>query len=206
MFIDTRDYPSNWQEIYKLATTFIQPRPIALVSTLSADGLPNLAPFSFYNMVSANPPVVMFAPSLRRNGSGKDSLNNAEATGEFVIATVNEAIVEHMNRCAFDYPPGVDEFAKSGLTPRPAKLVKPSLVKEAPVNIECRLVEIKRFGDQPGAGSVVFGRIIAVHVDDAVLADDRLVDPAKLRSVGRMGRSTYAKTTDSFDLPRPQEV
>jgi flavin reductase (DIM6/NTAB) family NADH-FMN oxidoreductase RutF len=205
MFIDIRDYASNWQEIYKLATTFIQPRPIALVSTLSADGLPNLAPFSFYNMVSANPPVVMFAPSLRRDGSGKDSLNNVEATGEFVVATVNEAIVERMNRCAFEYPPDVDEFGKSGLTPRPAKLVKPSLVSEAPANIECRLVEIKRFGDEPGAGSVVFGRIIAVHVDDGVLADDRLVDPAKLKSVGRMGRSTYARTTENFDLPRPKE-
>ncbi len=206
MFLDTRNHASNWQEIYKLATTLIQPRPIALVSTLSADGLPNLAPFSFYNMVSANPPVVMFSPSIRRDGTGKDSLNNVEATGEFVVATVNEAIVECMNRCAFEYPPDVDEFGKSGLTPRPAKFVKPSLVSESPANIECELVEIKRFGREPGAGSVVFGRIVAVHVDDEVLAGDGLADPARLKAVGRMGRNTYAKTTDNFDLPRPEEA
>ncbi len=206
MYIDTRDCTSNWTDIYKLAVTFIQPRPIALVSTLSADGLPNLAPFSFYNMVSANPPVVMFAPGNRRDGSGKDSLVNIEATGEFVVATATEAIAERMNQCAYEYPPDIDEFDKSGLTPRPATVVKPSLVAESPANIECSLLEIKRFGDRPGAGSVIFGRIVAIHVDDAVLADDRLVDPAKLGAVGRMGRSAYAKTTARFDMPRPTEA
>ncbi len=203
MYLDTRDFGSTWQGIYKLATTFIQPRPIALVSTVSADGVPNLAPFSFYNMVSANPPVVMFAPSLRRDGSGKDSLHNAEAAGEFAIATVTEDMAERMNRCAFEYPPEVNEFERSGLTPRLASLIKPALVAESPANIECRLLEIKRFGAEPGAGSVIFGQIVAVHVDDAVLADDELVDDAKLKAVGRMGRSTYSTTAQTFDLSRP---
>jgi flavin reductase (DIM6/NTAB) family NADH-FMN oxidoreductase RutF len=205
MFIDTRDCESNWRDIYKLATTFIQPRPIALVSTLSAEGVPNLAPFSFYNMVSANPPVVMFAPLNRRDGSGKDSLRNAEATAHFVIATVTEDIAERMNRCSYDYPPDVDEFAKSGLSPRPARFVKPSLVAESPVNLECTLEEVKRFGQGPGAGTVVFGRVVAVHVDDDVLAEDGLVDPARLKAIGRMGRSTYSGTVSNFELPRPEK-
>ena len=205
MYLDTRRFESNWADLYKLATTFIQPRPIALVSTISADAVRNLAPFSFYNMVSANPPVVMVCPSYRRDGRAKDTLNNVETTKEFVVATVTEDIAERMNQCAYEYPPEVDEFEKSGLTPKPATLVKPALVAESPANLECSLIEIKRFGDQPGAGNVIFGRIVAIHVDDDVLADDGLVAPAKLRAIGRMGRSTYAKTTDHFDLGRPQQ-
>ena len=205
MFVDTREFESCWRDVYALATSFIVPRPIALVSTLSADGIANLAPFSFYNMVSANPPVVMFVPALRRGGDGKDSLHNVEATGEFVVATVSEEIVERMNKCAFDYPPEVDEFVKSGFTPTPASVVTPALVAESPANLECRLIEVRRFGDQPGAGCVVFGQVVAMHVDDAVLADDGLADPAKLRAVGRLGRSSYCTSTNTFDLPRPAE-
>jgi flavin reductase (DIM6/NTAB) family NADH-FMN oxidoreductase RutF len=203
MYLDTREYESNWRDIYKLAISFVQPRPIALVSTLSVDGVRNLAPFSFYNMVSANPPVVMFAPSFRRDDTGKDSLRNIQGVCEFVVATVTQRIVERMNRCSFDYPPGVDEFEVSGLTPGEATLVRPALVVESPVNIECSLVDMKRFGTRPGAGTVIFGQVMAIHVDDAVLADDGFVDPGKLKAVGRMGRFTYARTTDHFDLPRP---
>ncbi len=204
MFLDTRKYGTNWRDIYKLAISFVQPRPIALVSTLSADVVRNLAPFSFYNMVSANPPVVMFAPSLRRDGSGKDTLHNIEAVGEFVVATVTESIASAMNKCSVDHPPDVDEFAVSGLTPEPARFVRAALVGESPVNMECNLVEIKRFGKQPGAGSVIFGQIVAIHVDDRVLARDGAVDAAKLKAIGRMGRSTYCRTNDTFDMPRPK--
>ncbi len=203
MYLDARDYAANWQAVYKLATTFVQPRPIALVSTVSAEGVRNLAPFSFYNMVSANPPVVMFAPASRRDGSGKDTLRNVEATGEFVVATVTRPIAERMNQCAFEYPPEVSEFDAAGFTCRPAVHVKPALVAESPVNIECVVLEVKRFGQGPGAGNVVFGRIVAIHVDDAVLADDGLVDAERLEAVGRMGRDEYAGTTDRFELPRP---
>ncbi|UCE61152.1 MAG: flavin reductase family protein [Phycisphaerales bacterium] len=205
MYFDTRDYESNWRNIYKLAITFVQPRPIALVSSMSPDGVRNLAPFSFYNMVSGNPPVVMFCPSYRRDSTEKDSLHNVESTGEFVVATVSEQIVERMNRCAYDYTPDVDEFEKSGLTPRPASLVAPPLVADSPANIECKLIEIKRFGTDPGAGNLVFGQIVAIHVDDTVLADDGLPDPAQLQAIGRLGRWTYCKTTDIFDLPRPTQ-
>ncbi|MCP4589132.1 MAG: flavin reductase family protein [bacterium] len=204
MYLDTRTCESDWPRIYMLATSFIQPRPIGFISSVSDKGVRNLAPYSFYNMVSANPPVVMFAPASRRDGGDKDSLHNAEATGEFVVATVTEDLVERMNQCAFDYPPDADEFERSGLTPAPATLVKPALVAESPVNIECKLLEIKRFGDQPGAGRVVFGRIVAIHVDDAYLAEDGMLDAAKLQAVGRMGRSTYSRTNDTFDLSRPE--
>ena len=203
MFMDARSYGANWRDIYKLAISFIQPRPIALVSTLSVDAVRNLAPFSFYNMVSANPPVVMFAPSCRRDATAKDSLHNVEALGEFVVAAVTERLAEQMNQCSFEYPPNTDEFVASGLTPVPAKLVRPWLVGESPVNIECTLVEIKRFGKQAGAGSVVFGQILAIHVEDRVLAPDGLVDPRKLKAIGRMGRDTYTRTGNTFDLPRP---
>ncbi len=205
MFIELHEHDSGWRDIYKLAISFIQPRPIALVSSLSAAGVPNLAQYSFYNMVSANPPVIMFAPTLRRDGGGKDSLQNVEATGEFVVATVTEVIVARVNQCAYEYPPDVDEFARAGLTPRPARLVKPALVEESPVNIECALIDIRRFGEQPGAGSVVFGRVVAIHVQDDVLVADGVVDPEKLAAIGRMGGSTYVKTSGRFDIPRPEE-
>jgi flavin reductase (DIM6/NTAB) family NADH-FMN oxidoreductase RutF len=204
MFVDCSKNDFAWADVYRLAITFVQPRPIAWVSSLSAAGGRNLAPFSFYNMVSANPPVVIFVPSLRRDGTEKDTLRNVAATGEFVVATATESLAEKMNQCAAEVPPEVDEFDFAGLTPAPARLVRPALVAESPVNIECRLLEIKRLGDAPGAGCVVFGRILAIHVDDAVLADDGLVDPLKLRAVGRLGRLTYTRTTDLFDLPRPK--
>lgn len=203
MYLDTRKFGDQWRDIYKLAISFIVPRPIGFVSTLSADGVRNLAPFSFYNMVSANPPVVIFAPSFRRDSTGKDSLHNVEAVPEFVVATATEGIAERMNQCSFDHPPQVDEFEASGLTPKPATLVRPSLVAESPVNLECTLIDIKRFGRQPGAGSVVFGQVVAIHVEDRVLAEDGLVDPRKLKAIGRMGRSAYTRTTRCFDMPRP---
>jgi flavin reductase (DIM6/NTAB) family NADH-FMN oxidoreductase RutF len=203
MYLDTRDCEPAWPDVYKLAITFIQPRPIAFLSTISADGVRNLAPFSFYNMVSAKPPVVVVSPSFFRDGRPKDSLANIEAVEEFVVATVTGEIVERMNQCSYEYPPDVDEFERCGLTPQASSLVTPALVAESPVNIECTLLEIKRFGDGPGAGNVTFGRVLAIHVDDAVLADDGLVDPGKLNAIGRMGRSTYCRTTDRFDLPRP---
>jgi flavin reductase (DIM6/NTAB) family NADH-FMN oxidoreductase RutF len=204
MFIDCSKDGFSWQDVYRLAITFVLPRPIGWVSSVAADGVRNLAPFSFYNMVSANPPVVIFAPSLKRDGSEKDTLRNVAATGEFVVATATEALVERMNQCSADVGPEVDEFKLAGLTPAPARFVRPALVAESPVNLECRLVEIKRLGDGPGAGCVVFGRILAVHLDDAVLAEDGLVDPGKLKAVGRMGRLTYVRSTDTFDLPRPK--
>lgn len=203
MFLDTRNYGSTWRDIYRLAISVVQPRPIALVSTLSVDAVRNLAPFSFYNIVSANPPMLMFAPTHHCDPAAEHCLHNIEAVKEFVAATVTERIAESANRCSCDHPPNVDGFTASALTPAPARLVRPSLVADSPVNIECTLVDIKRFGKHPGAGTVVFGQIAAIHVSDGILTDDGAVDPAKLKAVGHIGRSTFARTTDRFDLPRP---
>ncbi|HPF39847.1 MAG TPA: flavin reductase family protein, partial [Phycisphaerae bacterium] len=201
MYIDLANTEHSWRAMHRLYLSFVQPRPIALASTLSADGRPNLAPFSFYNMMSANPPVVLFCPAINRHGNKKDTLANIEATGEFVIATVTEPIAERMNICSTEFPHGESEFERSGLTSAPANKVRAMLVQESPVNIECRLRQVVSLGTGSGGGQVVFGDIVAVHVDDSVLSDgDMTCDAAKLKAVGRMGGNLYSRTTDLFSL------
>lgn len=201
MFIDLSKTEHSWRAMHRLYLSFVQPRPIAFASTISADGQANLAPFSFYNMLGANPPVVVFSPALNRHGKPKDTLANILATGEFVIAAVTEPIAERMNVCSSEFEHGVSEFEKSGLTPLSASLVRPFLVKESPVNIECRLRQVVSLGDSPGAGQAVFGDVLAVHVDDAVLLEgDMVCDPTKLQAIGRMGGDLYARTLDHFSL------
>lgn len=200
MLIDLARTDRSWRDMHRLYLSFVQPRPIAWVSTVSAGGAPNLAPFSFYNMVSANPPVVLFSPALNRDGGPKDTLANIRETGEFVIATVTEHNAEAMNATSTEFPRGISEFDRAGLTPLPAHRVRPALVKESPVNIECRLRQIVELGGESGAGNVVFGDVLVVHVDDAVLDGDGLCDPDKLRAVGRMGGHLYARTRDRFEL------
>jgi len=201
MFIDLSSAEHSWRAMHRLYLSFIQPRPIAFASTIDEQGRPNLAPFSFYNMMSANPPVVVFSPALNRHSQPKDTLRNIRATGEFVIATVTEPIAERMNICSTEFPPGVSEFEQSGLTPLPARKVRAMLVKESPVNIECRLRQIVSLGDGAGAGQAIFGDVLAVHVDDAVLlAGDMVCDPMKLQAIGRMGGDLYGRTTNPFSL------
>lgn len=201
MYIDLADTEHSWRAMHRLYLSFVQPRPIAFASTMSADGKPNLAPFSFYNMMSANPPVIVFCPALNRHKQKKDTLVNIEATGEFCIATVTEPIAERMNICSTEFAHGVSEFERSGLTPVQATKVNAMLVKESPVNIECRLREVVSLGDGPGSGQVVFGDIVAVHVDDGVLATgDMVCDADKLQAIGRMGGPMYSRTRDHFNL------
>ncbi|HNO79350.1 MAG TPA: flavin reductase family protein [Phycisphaerae bacterium] len=204
MFIDLANTDQSWQDVYKIIVSFVNPRPIALVSSISPDGVRNLAPFSFYNMVSANPPIMMVCPSRTRDHGKKDTQVNIEATGEFVVATVTRSIADAMNDSSAPYAPEVDEFEKCALTPTPASIVKPSLVAESPVNCECKLDRIIEFGDEPGAGAVIFGRLVAIHAKDEFIADDGALDPEKLQTIGRLGRNSYATTADRFDLPRPQ--
>ncbi len=201
MFIDLSTTEHSWRAMHRLYLSFVLPRPIAFASTVDESGRLNLAPFSFYNMMSANPPVVVFSPALNRHSQPKDTLRNIQMTKEFVIATVTESIAERMNICSTEFDHGISEFEKSGLTPVPAKKIKGFLVKESLVNIECRLRQVVSLGDQPGAGQVVFGDVVAVHVDDAVLAPgDMVCDAMKLRAVSRMGGSQYGRTTDIFEL------
>jgi len=190
--------------VYKLMIGAIVPRPIAFVSTISADGVPNLAPFSFFTGVSANPPVIAFSPMRRAsNGGRKDTLNNIEATREFVVNVVSEEFAERMNLCSEEFPPEVDEFKVSGLTPVASDLVKPARVAESHMNMECRLVQVVHVSPKPLGGSIVLGEVVRFHVDDA-LVDNFRIDPDKLRAFGRMGGNSYARTTDRFELIRPK--
>jgi len=193
----------SWRDIYKLCIGFINPRPIALVSTVSAAGVLNLAPFSFYTMVSGNPPVVVFCPTFRRTGGLKDTLQNVRDTGEFVIATVSAAIAKPMNQCAADLPPEQSEFDFSGLTPVPATHVKPPLVKESPVNMECTLRQIVTTGDGPGGANAVFGDIRAIHIAEDILDADGLVTPPQPPTVGRLGGSGDANFTGPTMMKNP---
>lgn len=201
MYIDLANTEHSFRAMHRLYLSFVQPRPIAFVSSISEEGAVNLAPFSFYNMLSANPPVVVFSPAFNRHSQPKDTLRNIMATKEFVIATVTEAIAERMNICSTEFPHGVSEFEKSGLTATPARRVRPPLVNESPVNIECRLRQIVSLGDGPAAGQAVFGDVLAVHVDESVLVPgDMVCDPQKLRAVARMGGSLYCRSVDTFCL------
>ena len=182
----------------------IVPRPIAFVSSASPDGVLNLAPFSFFTGISANPPVICFCPMVRASdGLTKDTLRNIESTREFVVNIVSEDFVEAMNICSTEFPPEVNEFEKSGLTPIPSDLVKPPRVKESRVNLECKLVQIVTVSSKPLGGSIVLGEVLRFHVDDRLI-DDFKIDPDKLKPVGRMGGPSYTRTTDRFDLVRPK--
>ncbi len=203
MYIDVAAGQADWIAIYRLCIGFVTPRPIALVSTISPDGRRNLAPFSFYNMISANPPVVVFGPSIRRDKSRKHTLMNIESTREFVIATVTADIGPQMVKCGADLPYGESEFEFSGLTPSPATKVKPALVKEAKANLECTLRQIITTGDQPGGGCITLGNIVAIHVDDQVLDQRGLVDPHQLHAVGRLGGRWYCDVDKPYEMEIP---
>ena len=194
------------RNVYKLMVAAIVPRPIAFVSTIGADGILNLAPFSFFTAASADPPVICFAPMIRatgaRDGGRKDTLRNIQATGEFVVNIVSEEFANQMNICSTEFPPEIDEFQASGLTPIPSDLVLPPRVKESHVHMECRLLEIVDVSAKPLGGSLVLGQVLRFHVDDGWF-DNFQLDPDKLRPIGRMGGSTYTRTSDRFEMVRP---
>jgi flavin reductase (DIM6/NTAB) family NADH-FMN oxidoreductase RutF len=190
-------------DIYKLMTGLIVPRPIAFVSSVSADGIRNLAPFSFFTGISANPPVICFSPMIRGSDtSRKDTLYNVEATREFVVNIVSEDFAEKMNATAPEFPPDVDEFAIAGLTPVPSDFVQPPRVGEAKASMECRLLQVVHVSHEPLGGSIVLGEVIRFHVNDE-LFDNFKIDPDTLRAIGRMAGPTYVRTTDRFDMARP---
>jgi flavin reductase (DIM6/NTAB) family NADH-FMN oxidoreductase RutF len=191
------------RDIYKLMVGVIVPRPIAFVSTVSSDGTRNLAPFSFFTCISANPPVICFSPMVRgSDGQQKDTLRNITNTREFVVNIVSEPIASQMNICSAEFPPEVDEFTMSGLTPAFSDIVTPPRVNEALINMECRLVQIVEISTQPLGGSLVIGEVLRFHVCDE-LFDEFKIDPDRLQPIGRMGGPTYTRTTDRFDMLRP---
>jgi len=198
--------PSDHQvhEIYKLMVGLIVPRPVALVSTIDKDGVPNVAPFSFFSGVGSNPPTVLFCPTLRSSRDNrKDTLRNVEQTGEFVINIVSDSIAGAANATAADVGPEVDEFLLAGLTAIPGEVVNVPRVAESPAQFECKLLQIVFTGNVPGAGVVVIGEIVRFHVN-AELEHNFRIDPAKLDAVGRMAGNTWVHTRERFELERPK--
>ena len=189
-------------EIYKLLIGSITPRPIAFVSSIGANGVYNLAPFSFFTGISANPPVIGFSPMVNRQQNVRDSRVNIEATHDFVVNIVSESLVEKMNETAVDVPPDVDEFELAGLTPVASEVVSAPRVGEARISMECRLVQVVDISREVLGGAFVIGRVVHFHVDDE-LFDDFRIDADALATVGRMGGNAYVRTRDRFDLPRP---
>ncbi len=195
------------RNIYKLMTGIIVPRPVALVSTVDSNGVPNVAPFSFFNGVGSLPPTVLFSTVLRRDSGRlavrKDSLSNVEETGEFVINVVSAAIADAANATAAEVPPDVDEFALAGLTAVPSEVVKPPRVGESPAQMECRLQQVIYTGKQAGAGVIVLGEVVRFHIRQDIF-DDFRIDPAGLDAVGRMAGNTWVRTHERVELVRPK--
>ena len=196
------------RQIYKLMTGIIVPRPVALVSTMSRDGVVNLAPFSFFCGVGSVPPTVLFCPSLRVGASSgtvepKDTLRNVEETREFVINVVSEAIAAAANEASAEVPPEVDEFLLSDLTPIASEAVRPSRVAESPAQMECKLLQVIYTGHAPGSGVIVLGEVVRFHLRKELVEDFR-VDPAGLDAVGRMAGNTWVRTRDRIELIRPE--
>jgi len=189
------------RDVYKILIGSVVPRPIGFVSSISPAGRRNLAPFSFFNAVCGDPPMVFFSTSNRE--PRKDTYLNVKATGEFVVNIVSEEIAEKMNLTSGDYPYGADEFEIAGLTPVPGDLVRPPRAKESHVSMECRVVHTIDLSDRPAGATMFVGEVIRFHVDDA-LVDNFRVDPAKLRAVGRMGGNEYSRTRDRFEMIRPK--
>lgn len=197
--------PEIAQDVYKLLTGAVVPRPIAFVSTVNGAGRPNLAAFSFFTVVSANPPVICFSPMVRASdGKHKDTLNNIEQTREFTVNIVSEDFAAQMNKTAPEFPPDVNEFEVSGLTPVPSDLIKAPRVKESRIQMECRLLQVIHVSEKPLGGSLVIGEVVRFHFADELAIENSKIDPARLKAIGRMGGPAYVRTTDLFDLQRPK--
>jgi len=191
------------RDAYALMTTSIMPRPVAWVSTISPEGRTNLAPFSFFQGVTANPPTLLVVPVNHRDGRRKDTARNIEETGEFVVNVVPFALAEQMNATAALIASGESEFETFGIAQAPSTRVRPPRVAATPIAFECTLHLVVPVGEGPLAASVIFGRIQYAHIADGVLGPDGTPDPGKLDLVGRLGGELYARTTERFAIKRP---
>ncbi|WP_456272152.1 flavin reductase family protein [Bacillus sp. AK031] len=192
-----------WKDAYKLLVGSIVPRPIAFVSTIDEEGRANLAPFSFFTAISADPMLVCFSPMRRgTDGSKKDTLNNIENTKEFVINVVSEEFTEQMNNTAIEYEAGVDEFEETGLTKLESVTVAPPAVKESKVQLECTLHQVLHFGEEAGSGSLVIGKVEYVRIADELYYSGK-IDTEKLNPIGRMAGQMYTKPmAETFEMVR----
>jgi flavin reductase (DIM6/NTAB) family NADH-FMN oxidoreductase RutF len=192
-------------EVYRLMIGSIVPRPIAWISTCSKDGVGNLAPFSYFNGVSTKPPIVMFSIVTPKSGEPKDTLRNIEAVPEFVVNIVSESLLEPMIDSAVNYPYGVNEMEKVGLTPLPSEKIRPSRVAEVRISFECKVNRTIPFGDgSPGSCTAIFGEIVLMHIDNSLFDDRGRIDPLRLRPVGRLGSADCAKLGEIVTRPIPK--
>jgi flavin reductase (DIM6/NTAB) family NADH-FMN oxidoreductase RutF len=201
MFVDVPK--ANVIDVYHLMVGIVTPRPIAWVTTVDGDGRVNLAPFSFFNAFGANPPIVVFSPTLRRDGTKKDTLRNVEQIGEFVLSAAVESLAERMNLSSAEIPPDQSEIELAGLSVLPSVKVRPPRVAGSPTHLECIVRQIISMGAGPIAANLVIGEVVAIHVDEAVLDSAGRVDPHKLKTVARLGGDWYCRTSDLFAMTRP---
>ena len=192
--------PLNFEGFNRVLTGVIVPRPIAFVSTMSPDGVVNLAPYSFFNAVSYT--TVVFSSSRNVGNKSKDTLRNIEETGEFVVNIVVDPIAEAMNATAAEFPEDVDEFEIAGLSHAPSDLVKPPRVVESPVNIECKLDQVVQIGSGEHEHGLVIGTILLMHVRDDII-DGHRINQERLMATGRMAGNMYCHTSDRFEMVRP---
>ena len=196
-------------DFYQFLIGSVAPRPIAFVSTMDKEGNTNLAPFSFFNAFSSKPPIVVFSVGRRvQDGTTKDTLSNVEQTMECVINMVSHSIVRQMTLTAVNYPKGVNEFEKAGLTPLASDMVRPFRVKESPVQLECRVDQILPLGTEGGAGCLIICNVLCIHISEDVMdAELKRIDPHKIDLVGRLGRAYYIRaSSDSiFEIVQPEK-
>jgi flavin reductase (DIM6/NTAB) family NADH-FMN oxidoreductase RutF len=194
------------KDVHQYLLGAIGPRPIAFASTMDNHGNPNLSPFSFFNVFSANPPIMVFSPARRvRNNTTKDTLANCAATKEVVINVVNFATVEQMSLSSTEYPSTVNEFVKAGLTPMESKTVRPYRVKESPVQFECIVRDITALGEEGGAGNLIICEVKMMHFNESILTDQQKIDQHKIDLVGRMGGDWYVRASGEaiFEVEKP---
>jgi flavin reductase (DIM6/NTAB) family NADH-FMN oxidoreductase RutF len=202
--IEPKDLPIPQLHRYLLGA--VGPRPIAFASTIDENGVPNLAPFSFFNVFSANPPILVFSPARSgRTNTTKDTYENVKKIPECVINVVNYEIVEQMSLCSSPYEVNINEFEKSGLTPVPSEKIKPFRVKESPVQMECKVIEIKELGHEGGAGNLIICEVVKIHINEAILDDNQLIDQHKIDLVARMGGNWYCRANEAsmFEVEKP---
>ncbi|MFN5622106.1 MAG: flavin reductase family protein [Flavobacteriales bacterium] len=201
--LDPKELPQPKLHQYLLGA--IGPRPIAFASTIDQEGRANLAPYSFFNVFSSNPPILIFSPARRgRDNTTKHTLENAIAHRECVINIVNYDMVEQMSLASTEYPAGVSEFEKTGLTPIASDVVKPFRVKEAPVQFECKINDVVALGTQGGAGNLVICEVVRIHVAESILDEEGRISPIKMDQVARMGGHWYTRANKGlFQLPQP---
>ena len=205
MTIDPKIAP-NQKDLHDLLLGAVAPRPIALASTMDNEGRVNLSPFSFFNIFSTRPPVLVFSPSRRqRDNTTKHTLDNLLETREVVINTVSYSMVEQVSLASSEFPKGVNEFVKAGLTEIKSEKVKPPRVKESPVSFECKVLDVKTLGTEGGAGNLVICEAILIHAQDFIFNDKGKVDPWKIDNVARMGENYYCRANGEsiLEIPRP---